>query len=380
MRWTRRRFNGGGLALGMLGAMNAVPGVVSTADRDPELGKVLGPGPPGRCDDYAVGGGVVRWSEDHGKWLMWYYCRDTGFAKDVAPTLGTGRIALAMSDDGTRWERFDGPGARGSIMEPSADPRDFDSAHIGVLDVTRIDDKWYLWYLGGDQARIETPGGNGPRGYRMRTGLAVSGDGITFERMRGSAPGGAALDFLGYTFTTWPNGIHDGRRFLLYYTTVIASQMQFGTEVATSADGVAWEVQGPISWDAAPTAHEEKGIMTRHVMPNPDREGPRWLMLYTALDGSPQMKRSIMAAVSDDGLGWRRLFDEPVFEAAPPGRWDSGGVAIPQLVHSGNEARLYYFGFPAPDDAAGPAYDLQKGIGLAISRDGDLRGFRRVSL
>ncbi len=376
MTLTRRHFNQGGLTLGALNALYAFPIAASATGHDVELGKVLGPGPAGRCDDYAVGGGVVRWSDDHGKWLMWYYCRDQGFAKDVAPTLGSGRIALAMSDNGIRWDRFHGPGTGGAIMEPSADPDDFDSTHIAVLDVTQVNDRWYLWYLGGDHAQIETPNGPGPKGYRMRTGLAVSNDGISFERIRGNAPNGAALDFLGYTFTTWPNGIHDGDRFVLFYTTVIASEMQFGTEVATSKDGASWEVQGPISWTEEPTPYETKGIMTRHVLENTFMEGRRWLMLYTALDGTPAMGRSIFVADSDDGMTWSRLYDEPIFETGAPGAWDDGGVAIPQLTVNGDELRLYYFGFPKPDNPNAP----DKGIGLAISPEGDLRGFKRVSV
>ena len=371
---SRRTFQIGSLALGA-SALPVFGKALSMASPEgPNFGKVLGTGPTGWCDDYAVGGGVVRWSEQHGRWLMWYYARDAQFAKDMAPTLGTGRIALAMSDDGVTWERHEGPGYGGSILEPSSNLDDFDSGHIGVLDVTQVDDKWYLWYLGGDHQAVQTPSGAGPKGYRMRSGLAVSTDGENFEKLRGAAPGGAALDFMGYTFTTWPNGVHDGEQFVLYYTTVNAPTMQFGTEVATSPDGVNWAVQGPITWTAPPTEHEVKGIMTRHVMENPLQGGQRWLMLYTALDGSDAMVRSIFAAQSDDGLEWERLYDDPIFTAGSAGNWDDGGVAVPQLTKADDELLLYYFGFPTPDNPN----DVAKGIGLATSPSGDLRDFTRV--
>lgn len=372
----RRRALLQGLSVAAAGSLLPLTqiGQSSAASSATELGKVLGPSSVPRCDDYAVGGGVVRWSDEHQKWLMWYYCRDQQFAKDVAPTLGSGRIALAMSNDGKSWDRYDGPGFGGSIMGPSNDPDDFDSTHIAVLDVTRVGGRWYLWYLGGDHTQIELSSGLGPRGYRMRSGLAVSEDGLSFERVRGSAPGGAALDFLGYTFTTWPNGVHDGEKFVMYYTTVDASVMQFGTEVAESKDGVNWETRGPILWNQPPTSYEEKGIMTRHVLRNPDSSGKKWLMLYTALDGSPAQQRSIFAAESEDGLRWDRLFDTPIFEVGAADAWDGGGVAIPQLVQVGQELRLYYFGFPRPDNEAAP----NKGIGLAVSRSGSLRDFKRV--
>jgi hypothetical protein len=337
------------------------------------LGRVLEPGPAGRCDDLRVGGAVVRWVAARGRWHLWYYCRDRSFPTDVAETLGSGRIALATSLDGTHWTRFDGPGTGGSIFEPGTAPDDFDSTHVGSGDVSQVDGRWYLWYFGGDR-QIGFSHRPGQMGYRMRAGLAVSDDGIAFRRLRGAAPGGAAVDFDGNAFAAWPNGIHDGEQFVLYYTTLEAPGKEFVTRTARSRDGMHWNPQGPISWLDETPPHESHGIMTRHVLENPLRGGLKWLMVYTAMAGPPGLKRSICAAESADGVRWRRLFRTPIFDVGSPGAWDDGGVASPQLVVAGTELRMYYFGFPLPRPDA-PA----KGIGLAVSRSGDLRHLERIS-
>jgi hypothetical protein len=116
-------------------------------------------------------------------------------------------------------------------------------------------------------------------------------------------------------------------------------------------------------------------MMTRHIQRNTLGGPGRWLMVYTALHGDParNMERSIAVAVSDDLLRWRHLYDTPVFTVGPAGAWDSGGVSAPQLLQVGRELRLYYFGFPPPQDEE----RLPKGVGLALSRSGSLRGFQR---
>lgn len=354
--------------------------MLSGCEREPQadprmLGRVLGPGPEGRFDDYRVGGGVVRWSEAEKKWLMWYYGRDKNFPKDIAPTIGTGRISVATSDDGVQWTRYDGPGYGGSILEPSKEANAFDSTHVGVMDVTNVNGRWYLWYVGGDNQELVVESlGIKTYGYRMRAGVAVSDDGFNFEKIRGSSSGGAAVEYGDYSFVTWPDAIHDGEEFLLYNTVVGDPPDYFGSEVVASRDAKNWEDRGSIRWtNEEPTSYEAKGIMTRNVIENPNKEGKRWLMLYTALDEA--LKRSIMAAESDDGMTWTRLYDEPVFEAGAQDAWDGGGVATPQLVQNGDELRMYYFGFPLEDD---PAASI-KGIGLAISKDSDLRNFQRIS-
>ncbi len=338
-------------------------------------GLVIGPGPKGRCDDDKVGIGTPLFDAPTNRWLLWYYCRDRQFPKGVAPTLGSGRIALATSRDGVLWERTSGPGAGGSVMGPATDPDDFDGLHIGNTDVTFANGSYWLWYFGGNHVPAKTAEGD-VTGLAMLPGLARSTDGIAWQKVRGPGRGGALFDERpGDIFASWTNGAWDGGRFIMWYTATDAALEVFRTYVAYSADGAAWTQAGPITMAGTACGFDGLGIMTRHVQANPFQPGPRWLMLYTALDSAPdrKLKRSIAAATSDDGLTWTRMFDAPIFESADAGAWDGGGVAGPQLVVTKTELRLYYFGFPTYDRQAA----LPKGVGLAVAMGNDLRGFRR---
>ena len=74
-------------------------------------------------------------------------------------------------------------------------------------------------------------------------------------------------------------------------------------------------------------------------------------------------------------MTWRRQFDGPVFVAAEAGAWDDYNVAIPQICIRGTELWMTYFGFADP---AGPGAAALRGIGLAVSKSGDLRSFELI--
>lgn len=346
-----------------------------------DLGKVFDVGPSGRCDDFAIGAPVVRWNPKINKWMMWYYCRDSEFPRDVAPSMGSGRIAVATSEDGIKWFRHNGPEHAGSILDISQAEGDFDSAHIGVMDVTYNKGKWYLWYFGGDHQTlnikpIKFPNGyegTTPRGYCMRPGLAISDDGFSFTKIRANTPSGAAVELGDYTFKTWPNGVIDDDEFRIYYTATIWGSLEFVTEYAVSKDAKSWSVRGPIIWSTPPIKSDAKGVMSRHISINPLAEGKKWLMIYSATSASSD--RSICAAHSDDGIEWSHLYEEPILHAGESGAWDDGGVETPQLVMNGSAVYLYYYGVTAANNSN----NVTSGVGLAISKTGDLRQFKRVS-
>jgi hypothetical protein len=353
----------------------------SDTDATRSRGFILGRGAAGRCDDAANGNPIVKWHPGERCWWMWYYCRDRAWPRDVAPALGTGRMALAKSADGIRWERFDGPLTGGAIMEPAADPDAFDCTHIGSGDISFHEGEWILWYFGGDStvpreiAGQATPPNYHFKGYRCRPGVARSRDGIQWHRVPGTATGGAALEVGDYIYGAFPNSVHDGRRFLLYCTMLAPALLYWETHVAESTDLIHWRPLGPLRWETEPAIWESGGSVTRHIIPNPDSTGPRWLMTYTAVDARvSHYPRMIAAAVSDDGLLWRRLYDEPILHPGPLDAWDGGGTAYPHLVPMGSGLHLYYYGFRHPLSP----YDPARGIGLARSEDGDLRHFRKV--
>lgn len=338
------------------------------------LGKILGPSTGPRCDDAAVGGGVPRWCSIRQKWIMWYYCRDKDFSIDVAPTLGSGRIAVALSDDALTWQRHDGPLFGGAVMEPSEKKSAFDSTHIGCLDAAFVDGKVYLAYLGGDHKRPEPINGSPmPKGLRMRSGLAKSEDGVTFTRVEGKGGDGAALDYLGHTFTSWPSLMHDGRHFYMSFTHVDLPHFKFGSALARSADGHDWSVLGELQFVDGANPKDSSGMMTRQILPNPGIGAGKWLMVYTGLDDTEAQSRSIMLAHGDDLLHWERISAEPILTSGDANAWDGGGVAAPQLVEHEGRWHLFYFGFPNSGVTG-----VSKGIGLALCDDIATLTFKRV--
>ena len=332
-------------------------------------GLIFAKGPAGRCDDHRVGGAIVDYDAIGRVWRMWYYCRDAAFAGP--PTLGTGRISHARSVDGIAWQRIDGPLTRGAVFEPSADPADFDSLHVGLTDVTRGAGEWLMWYFGGDATPRHTSALGAVAGLGMRPGLARSVDGLRWTRVRGMHRSGALFDHRAdRIYAAWPNALHDGARFILQYTTPTPDLALYETRIATSNDAIDWAQHGLLRWADGERDYDVGGIITRQLLANPLPGGRRFLMIYTATDAAH--RRSIAAADSDDGLLWHRLYDEPIFRTGVPGAWDELGVAANRLVVANGRLYFYYYGFQSlgNDDGA-------RGIGLATAPIGDLRRLRR---
>ena len=343
-----------------------------------DKGLILGPGPAPRCDDFRLGGPVVRWDDKVSRWRMWYYCRATGFADDVAPAFGTGSVATALSEDGLSWQRQDHHLEGGAVLRPSTDQDAFDSSHVAVSDVIRHDGRWLMAYFGGS---AEIPEGTkelyAKPGYRMRLGIAESPDGIHWSRIAGNAPGGAVLDVAaGDVYVAFPGLVATDDGFLMHYTTVDNHGRFHRTHVVRSDDLQHWSETPGFDFDADPPLHESAGIVTRDIVANPTDAPERWLMVYTARDGRSETaeRRSICAAVSDDLLAWRRLPQNPCFTVGPQGAWDSGGVANPRLVATADALHLYYFGWSNPSYADHPG----RGIGCAVGGAGRLDNFKRI--
>lgn len=374
MRFSRRSVMaaaGAALGVGML------PAASQAASGGADLtGLVLTKGPAGSWDDLRVAIGVPRFDAASNRYMMWYYGRDSNYRKDAPPTLASGRVGVAESKDGLKWTRIEGPGPLGSVLDHGAKDSDFDYLHIGLTDVTRHDDQWWMWTFGGGMDVIQAPTGPTAAGYRMRAGLATSKDGINWTKRPANTPSGGLIDYdPDDAFAAWPNGLHEGERMFLYYTAVkLNARGPFRSLRAVSDDGGKnWKKEGHLTFEGGVPVWEELGIMTRQVIENPLGQGGKYLMIYTALE-KDTMKRSIALATSNDGMTWKRLLDKPIFEVGPANAWDGGGVAAPQLLVKGSDLYLYYHGFAVKEHEE----HFPKGMGLAIAKGGDLQKFERV--
>ncbi|MFZ9995182.1 MAG: hypothetical protein ACO3OV_10810 [Steroidobacteraceae bacterium] len=343
-----------------------------------DRGCILEPSKIVRCDDARVGGPVVRWNADKNRWYLWYYARSQRFAAGLAPAFGTGAIALADSEDGTQFTRVEGKGREAAIFEPAsgsteADSAAFDARHVGTGDLLHWRGAWWMAYFGGnDEAPKDCAPLYAERGYVLRIGLAVSTDGVSWNRVGAGAIAGPEGDEV---YAGFPGLVDDGERLTLHYTVVDRQGRYYRTRMLSSMDGKEWRRTPEPFFEGEPPLHETGGVITRDIVPSPLPEVGRWWMVYTARDGRSETgeRRSIGVAVSDDLIRWRRLWREPVFTPGIRGAWDSAGVANPRLVITEREYRLYYYGWSNDSCLEHP----RRGIGLAIaSRDHGVEGLR----
>jgi predicted GH43/DUF377 family glycosyl hydrolase len=173
-------------------------------------GRVLSPDASGWEGEYIAANGSAVF--EGGEFLYWYQAGGR-----------TPRIGLARSRDARSWTREPGPvmelGPRGSWDERAvADPY-----------VIRAGGKFYMYYLGQDRAR------------RQRLGVAVSGDGVEWTRLRSNPilelgePG--AFDEVGLGEpAVWAQA---GWYWMLYTGRDRREYRRIG--LARSRDGVRWE-------------------------------------------------------------------------------------------------------------------------------------------
>lgn len=75
-------------------------------------------------------------------WRMYYYGRGDDRWGGARPALlSTGRIGMALSEDGIHWNHHRGPLPHGALLDPDDDEHAFDSVHVGCSDVFFHDGK-----------------------------------------------------------------------------------------------------------------------------------------------------------------------------------------------------------------------------------------------
>jgi hypothetical protein len=344
-------------------------------------GLIFGPGPAGSWDSERVSCPRVLRAAD-GSWLMWYYGRDPGFDRRI--TLPTGRVGLARSADGIRWERVPGPLTMGAVFEPHPDPARFDSGHVGISDLQYADGLYWMWYFGGDGTTRKLFGMD-ITGVPMRPGCAISRDGLHWSRIEG--PHGGALLDVGRPGETdalivgWPQVIRwDDGKFRMYYHT-LDPQQRYVVCWAESADGLRFGKRGVIMEPGPAGRFDDQGVATRHIV----RHDGRWVMFYEGCGrtGRPmEVNRQLGVAVSDDGLRWERVdgphADGCILSQSPEGAglWDNR-LGCPWAVPlPDGTLRLYYVGSNERSGAGANELESVHQIGLAVSR-GDITQWER---
>ena len=180
---------------------------------------------------------------------------------------------------------------------------DWDSSDVLNPSVIQYQGQLWNYYSGFD-------------GKSWHTGLATSVDGFSWRRM------GKVLSADGdYIAANGSAIVHSGEIFY-YYQTGNTAQIA----LARSSDGRNFRREpkpvlrlGPYgSWD-------ERGVADPYVI----RQNNRLYLYYTGMDRARRQRLGV--AVSDDGLSWSKLRDNPILELGEYGTADARGLGEPAV-------------------------------------------------
>lgn len=227
--------------------------------------------------------------------------------------------------------------SRGLVLDLGSESS-WDSIEVGSPVVKRFlsdeEERWYMWYHGRSGGNLD-PGS---------IGLAVSSNGIHWERGKGVVQSGSDVGLVLKSSNDWwsfdTNGVMPGEIVIMSSSKIRAS------------NAVYWLYYTGFSNEKI----EFLDNSLEFSLENPEN------------GGKGKICRSLAGlAMSQDGRHWARIEGEhhsgSLFDLGSEGEWDSMFIASPQVVfHASGDLRMYYHSF-----------DLEKGhfgIGMARSRDG----------
>lgn len=196
------------------------------------------------------------------------------------------------------------------------------------------------------------------QGMKMRIGVALSQDGISWGRVEGDDPTGACMvpfdrsdpnveqdevpkDFPEEMYCAWPEVSvnldgDESETFFMFYSTMTKIGKQKSIAYAVSTDGFRWFKKGIAlkpdqeGLDAGGCA---RCCVVRDAVYREDmgvwEEVPGWKMFYEGVSIADN-KHRIMGAESRDGHEWTKT--GLVMDVGVDGAWDCNGVGSPNVV------------------------------------------------
>ncbi|KAG0560214.1 hypothetical protein KC19_10G162800 [Ceratodon purpureus] len=276
----------------------------------------------------------------------------------------------------------------GRVLGPA--PADFDwwdkkllSGAVVVPEIGKPGYRMYYYGRGTDEwAKGVTPfNASLPTG---RNGMAVSEDGLQFERYKGHLSGGAIMDpseeydtfdavHLGVSDVFYDQAEDIWRMFYFgggYDESPLPTNpeklfrgLRLRPGVATSKDGLAFEDrEGPILELGEEGAWDRVGVSWPRVLrPEGDGNG-KWLLTYHTRETGGRNNFGFFSAgvaTSTDGKHWQKV--SKILSTGEPGTWDEGGVSVRHVLRVNGKYVMFY---------EGSDYKFQFAIGLATSDDG----------
>lgn len=269
-----------------------------------------------------------------------------------ADARGHRRICLATAsvDDVTTWQRH---GPLFDLGPPGA----FDHNWCVLPCLHRFGDRWHLYYSGHEGSK-----GLGLQGF-PGIGLAVSDDGIHFEKVVGSGPEQQVIT--GDQVPEFPTnrGIAGGGTILedlqpdgsvhyrMYYTLATGTpspdqkiDQEKHCAVCFSTDGITWTDHRLVLSPRPEVARENAAVAAPWVW---REESGLYRMIYSPI-GDRYVNYSMAQAVSEDGLSWHRGEGDENIVLAPdrdnPESWEHEMVEYPSVLHLADRSLLFYCG------------------------------------
>ena len=297
---------GDGIPMGRTGVAVSADGIHFERVRGPgERGSVLDPSTqPGRFDEWQVGGtDVVRHAGAY--WL--YYMGAWRGEGPLGGQLRKGfplRIGLARSADGLHFERVEGDAGAGAILVNGM-PEEWDAWFVGWPRVLLLPTGgWRMYYHGA-----------GP-GHPRACGIAESADGVHWEK-RGVVfgPSNDPAAFDGLAISTRHVIPWQGGYLMAYEAQPLSQPPVYRIGIAISPDGLRWErLPGPgtlgCSLDVGPPgAWDSLAVGTPYLVPE---EGGALRLYYVGFGPRPTPRGvggSIGLAVCDgrDLTRWEKV-------------------------------------------------------------------------
>lgn len=353
-----------------------------------------------KFDNWKVGNARVhryaRDAESETEYVMWFHGRSKEMDAPNLPPLSTGRIGRATSKNGLVWIKDE----EGSVSEDTPGVSlglnkdswwSFDTSHVGLGNVLlpmstpavlSESGVYLMYFMGGsyEETQIAEYIENAPasvqgasiQGMKMRIGVAISQDGISWGRVEGDDPTGAVLvphdknDPNG-KFNAPPKGMPEelycawpevtvnldapkDESFLMFYSTMTKDTKEKCIARAVSGDGFRWQKTG-ICLRPDESGLDAGGIARCCVIRDADYdafsgtwiEKNSWTMFYEGVSPEDKKHRVLMATSRDSKTWTKQGLALDIGDGSEA--WDFGGVGSPHVVRiDDGSLRMYYTG------------------------------------
>jgi predicted GH43/DUF377 family glycosyl hydrolase len=215
---------------------------------------------------------------------------------------------------------------------------EWDAVDVLNPSVVRQGDAYYNFFSGYD-------------GKSWHTGLAVSSDGVTWQK-EGRILSPDPSTWEGAAIAANGAALSDDSGILYYYQA--GDPVEIG--LARSRNGHQWQRNGaPVLTVGPYGSWDERGVADPYVI----RAGRDYYLFYLGMDRARRQRLGV--AMSGDGVRWTKLRANPILELGDYGAFDEKGLGEPAVW----AARGYYWMLYTGRDH----YELRR-LGLARSRDG----------